>query len=125
MEPQKKPEKRKTYRERVLSGEKKPWGSRNKPPDRSGSTLKKTRLSHTSKKQKARMGEYRALLEEFWKKPENQKCRRCGARGPLDPHHTHGRSGDNLFKIIPVCRPCHDWIHQNPNQARQDGYLFF
>lgn len=54
-------------------------------------------------------------------------CARCRQRPARDPHHPYGRgSGKNLWRLlcfIPVCRRCHDEIHQYPNKARLDGWL--
>lgn len=39
-----------------------------------------------------------------------------------DVHHTRGREGLLLFDIrhwLPVCRKCHNWIRDNPKQARE------
>jgi len=53
------------------------------------------------------------------------RCERCKKHkaGDLQPHHTHGRSGDNLFKVIPLCSTCHAWVHEFPNEAYAEGWL--
>ena len=43
-----------------------------------------------------------------------------------DVHHRAGRLGGNFLDEstwLPVCRPCHDWIHSHPKEARQLGLL--
>lgn len=47
-------------------------------------------------------------------------------RGSTDVHHRHGRTGKNYLDQstwLAVCRPCHDWIHTHPGQARAKGLL--
>ena len=136
-EPQKKPEKSKNYKQKVLDGDIKPWNTSARPapgPRKTpmtslrssrGDAKKRKPLKPMSPKMTERMKKYRKLLKEFWAKEENSRCRKCGAHGDLDPHHTHGRGGENLFTIIPLCRKCHDGVHANPNKARQEGWLFF
>ena len=53
------------------------------------------------------------------------RCERCKKHkaGDLQPHHTHGRSGDNLFKVIPLCSTCHQWTHDHPDTAYALGWL--
>ena len=43
-----------------------------------------------------------------------------------DVHHRAGRLAGNYLDEstwLPVCRPCHDYIHSHPKQARQLGLL--
>ena len=55
---------------------------------------------------------------------ENPTCARCC--GPAtDVHHKQGR-GPYLLQVdtwLPVCRPCHGWIHHNDAEARALGFL--
>lgn len=50
-------------------------------------------------------------------------CRSTTDIREMDFHHPNGRIGDNLFNFVTVCRPCHNWIHQNPKKAKELGYL--
>ena len=50
-------------------------------------------------------------------------CERC-KREAHDVHHRCGR-GKNLMREetwSAVCRECHEWIHQNPKEARRKGW---
>ena len=45
---------------------------------------------------------------------DNWKCRKCGNRRTLDPHHIIFRSHggpDTRGNLITLCRRCHDAIH--------------
>lgn len=50
-----------------------------------------------------------------------------GCGGPsCDVHHRAGRYGGNYLNEATwtaVCRPCHDWIHSHPKDARERGLL--
>jgi len=57
--------------------------------------------------------------------PSFAPCRRCGAVS-VHTHHRKLRSqgGDNSpANLIRVCAECHDWIHYNPAEAYEQGYL--
>ena len=50
------------------------------------------------------------------------------ARNTKSVHHMRGRIQDRLLDDthwLATCRRCHDWIHQNPKQARALGLLQF
>jgi len=43
-----------------------------------------------------------------------------------DVHHCAGRTGKNYLDVstwLALCRSCHEWTHQHPNQARALGLL--
>lgn len=51
---------------------------------------------------------------------------RLGAPSSQDVHHKRGRIGQMLVNVdhwLAVSRRWHDWIHQNPREARQAGLL--
>ena len=55
-------------------------------------------------------------------------CARChtatGASGQAHHLVTRSRGGsDTADNLAWVCRPCHDWIHAHPNEARATGLL--
>jgi len=56
---------------------------------------------------------------------ENELCERC--RKPADEiHHKAGRNGERLNNVndfMSVCAPCHRWIHLNPKESREAGWL--
>lgn len=54
------------------------------------------------------------------------RCDRCGAQGHRDVHHTRGRAGTLLLDSRhwrALCRECHDWVGENPAEARLLGLL--
>ena len=82
-----------------------------------------TPLRRMSKKREAEYKEYLRLRRFFM--AENRICQVCFARGSKDVHHKAGR-GRNLNNVetwCAVCRPCHNWIHNHPKQARELGLL--
>ncbi len=54
-------------------------------------------------------------------------CQWPGCVGrPPDVHHTHGRTGTNLYdkkKLKFVCRRHHTLIHHDPKAARAKGFM--
>ena len=88
--------------------------------------MRRTRLSSMSPEMKMAQTAYkllRTLLGKFL-----FRCARCSTRcDHLDWHHPFKRGkGKMLWKmlcVIPLCRACHDWVHANENQAREDGWL--
>lgn len=56
----------------------------------------------------------------------NSLCE-CGCgKSAEDLHHKNGRVGKmlyNEFYFMAVTRKCHDWIHLNPKEAREKGWL--
>ena len=57
---------------------------------------------------------------------EHPKCEICEKAGRLDLHHKAGRIGDNYTNkatFMAVCRQCHDYIHRNPRESRQKGWI--
>jgi hypothetical protein len=59
-----------------------------------------------------------------WKK--GRRCSRCGKKRRIECHHSRGRAGSLLLDQrfwIPLCFHCHRWVHQNPEEARSQGFL--
>jgi len=91
---------------------------RGAPPTR------RTTLARVSKK---RLAENRVRLAAcraaFGTDPA---CARCGAPA-WDAHEivprSKGGSITDTSNIRPVCRPCHDWIHNSPADAKAEGWL--
>jgi len=98
---------------------------RKTPLKRGGNGLRKTRLSPVSKARAAGLAVYRAL--RAFLTPHYTCCARCEQNAWEDLHHPYKRGkGRKLWKLLcvmPVCRRCHDEIHSNENQAREDGWL--
>lgn len=71
-----------------------------------------------------RLAVYASLKRRFLK--ENKVCAVCGQRRRIGVHHLRGRLGLLLICVeywLPVCHPCHSWIHQHPKLARMRGFL--
>lgn len=75
--------------------------------------------------------EYKSLKPKWRRLPENEHCLRCLHLGKLTqaenyPHHKKGRVGKLLCDtryFMPVCEPCHTWIHSNKTLSYELGYL--
>lgn len=96
---------------------------RSSPAKTSNKTKPRYRIPAISKARYARMKEYGKLRKEFL--ATNKLCARCGKKA-TDIHHTRGRVGRLLCMSahwISVCRQCHQWIGENPNEARAEGLL--
>ena len=102
-EPQKKPQKKPNYQERVRLG------------------LQRGGLRPVSKKGQQR----RATEAKEHNKNTEASCHCCGATESLEKHHPHGRSKPDVF--VYLCGPfgCrkHHWIHEHPNDAYKEGWL--
>ena len=49
----------------------------------------------------------------------------CAGRG-MDAHHVQLRSqggSDGPDNLLWLCRPCHEWIHRNPQVSYEKGWL--
>lgn len=84
-----------------------------------------SRLRPVSKKREGWLREYREAKKNY---PFPAICPVCGDRIDLsdhfDFHHPNTRkTKEDLLNFFPVHRGCHDLIHSNPNQARQNGWL--
>lgn len=128
LDPQSKPAKTLTYREKVMAGLVKPK-PRSAVMRRSGpvSTKPRKKIKPVSARNSARMERYRIWVRWALRIIRAIKCARCGAKRPPDgthdPHHPCGRAKNNIFKVIPLCRACHDWVHEHPNDAMLEGWL--
>lgn len=88
---------------------------------RSGPLKRKTRLRAMSDKRRKASRKYTILRKKFLL--DHPFCS-CGSRS-VDVHHSQGRGANylNVSSWMASCRPCHDQIHQHPNQARKEGKL--
>lgn len=80
-------------------------------------------MSDRKQRELAAYRELKELLAQHW-----THCARCERpSSDLDAHHPYLRgSGKALWKlltVIPVCRECHNFIHDNPNLSRSQGWL--
>lgn len=81
-------------------------------------------IKKMSEKRKLEYKIYTPLKKEYMLL--HPKCERCITKKSKDLHHKNGREGERLYDVrffMAACRDCHDWIHLNPEQAREDGYL--
>ena len=78
-----------------------------------------------SVKMKQTVDEYSKLRNLFMVANPSCKAGLVGCTAiATDIHHKAGR-GENHLKIstwLPVCRSCHRWIEENPNEAKELGY---
>jgi hypothetical protein len=122
---QSKPAPRLTYKEKVKAGlvKSKPWSQGATTMTTTG--LKRTgKLQPVSKAKRKVNREYHSWIAfMFAIQMSCSRCRVLSTFSKMDPHHPYGRHGDNLFKVIPMCRTCHTWTHEHPNSAYDLGYL--
>lgn len=107
--------------------------------------LKRTRIAQVSNRQAIRLREYRKVKQSFLSKPENKWCTPCShdamlngvkavfygvavseVRRATHPHHIRGVAGSLLTDerfMLATCDRHHRWIHDNPEEARNLGWL--
>lgn len=86
-------------------------------------------IAKKSKKQRILDSAYTKLRRIFL--TNNPMCQAAlpGCKGgATDIHHTHaGADRSKFFLVVSswlgVCRHCHDWIHDNPKEARSKNLL--
>lgn len=86
--------------------------------------MKRTPIRRVSKKRAAQLRVYSKLRKDFLEK--NPVCQLCNNANATDIHHGWGRIGELLNAEehwFSICRPCHEWVHNHPSQARRQGYL--
>ena len=89
----------------------------------------KSVIPRVSAKRKKKDAEYLKLRERYL--TDNSLCKvkvqGCSSNA-TDVHHTYAGSNRDAFYLvqstwIPVCRNCHNWIHEHPEEARIMKYL--
>lgn len=90
--------------------------------------MKRTPLRRRSSKESARIRRYnkqRANLLDVSGSPCDARTKDC--RGVADQiHHRKGRDGDlvdNPDYLLPVCWACHRYIHGNPSESYEMGWM--
>lgn len=87
------------------------------------------KIPQVSSKRKKKDAEYSKLRQRYL--TENPLCMvrvsEC-MHNATDIHHTFAGANRDAFYLVQstflsVCRSCHNWIHNNPEQARILGYL--
>lgn len=101
--------------------------------------LERTKGGKKPRKQLRKVSKKRAPIQkEYLKKRKaylaaNPYCEALALHGlyvceikSCDVHHIAGRRGGNLLNEdtwLPVCRPCHDFIHSHPKESKEMGWL--
>lgn len=87
------------------------------------SRKQRNRIPTISKVRHARLREYGKLRARFLH--DRPHCERCKKRA-TDIHHKRGRVGRLLCMTehwAGLCRRCHDFVGNNPKEARELGLL--
>lgn len=91
-------------------------------------TARVARLPVKSKKREAAAKEYRLLRERLVEHPSGV-CRVCGSKPSVDLHHRRemgmGGALSNPQNVVPVCRSCHNRVHDEQAWSRSQGLLVF
>jgi hypothetical protein len=78
-----------------------------------------------SKKKAARDREYAKFRREFL--AARDVCEKCGQARAVLCHHRRRRSRQGALTLeqncSALCDECHTWIHANPDEANQLGWL--
>lgn len=96
------------------------------------SSLKQTKgLKPFSNKQRKKLSAYANSSSD--QDCDEPTCAKCGCKENLTKHHPYGRSGqtedgqDCITVWFWLCTSfgnrCHDWVHENPNEAMEQGWL--
>jgi len=87
----------------------------------------RARIRPVSARRAVALREYAKLRRIWLAQPEQRFCRFPACRHRTgDVHHSRGRLGVLLVDVrfwIPLCRRHHDWVGQNPAQARELNLL--
>mgnify|MGYP003634956779 FL=1 len=88
--------------------------------------LKRKPINQKSKKMQILDQAYIKLRKKFME--ENPICQcsmHCCNGAATDCHHKKGRGKYHLVvnTWMSVCRQCHNWIHDNPKEAQELGFL--
>lgn len=97
---------------------------RSAPLRRSTGLKRSGKLNPISPRKLGTVREYKAKAKAF--RAARPICEACGSAPTRDVHHKHGRHGGAYLDSstwLAVCRPCHDWIHAHPKEAREAGLL--
>jgi hypothetical protein len=81
-----------------------------------------SKIRPRSKKREKLDRAYVKLREQYLQK--NPACEVCGGIAS-DVHHKRGRVGEDYLNVetwLSVCRSCHRWVEEHPEQALEMGY---
>ena len=80
-------------------------------------------ISPVSKKKRVEIDKYTLLRDAFITAKPRCEAKLVGCTGiSTDVHHKAGRVGENYLKVgtwLSVCRNCHRWIEDNPEEAKE------
>jgi len=80
-------------------------------------------MRKVSLKRQEQNKQYKIVRDKFML--DNPRCERCKGRS-TENHHKNGRNGLRLLDVdyfMAVCRDCHRYIHNNPKESREKGWL--
>lgn len=85
-------------------------------------------IAQNSPKRLKQLAEYRKRRTEYLE--DNPSCevhisKQCMGKAS-EIHHKWGKIGNDLIDVnnfIAICRPCHNWVHENDAEARAKGLL--
>ncbi len=81
------------------------------------------RIKTSSQKRQKQQKTYRVVRDAYM--GLNPTCGRCG-KAATEVHHKAGRRGNRLTNVkyfMKACTPCHKYIHANPKESFQKGWL--
>jgi hypothetical protein len=85
-------------------------------------------MKHVSEKRAEWLEQYKRILQVYIP----SACARCGIKGnnwkhfngDFEPHHPFRRTTRAFCCVIlPLCHECHEWVHHNSKQAKEEGWL--
>ncbi len=82
------------------------------------------RIRRVSVKKAADLKEYYAMRARFLANVD--LCEICHTDRPVEIHHRRGRVGPlltDLRHLLATCHRCHQWLHENVEEARTLGYI--
>lgn len=83
-------------------------------------------ISPVSKKRQVEMDEYSKKRLAFLALHVTCQAKLVDCKGTsTDVHHMAGRVGDNylnMSKWLALCRNCHSWVENNPEEAKELGF---
>ena len=92
-------------------------------------TPKKTKLKKVTQKikqvssKRQRQNQAYLIMRKMFLET-HERCEKCGGVA-TDLHHKRLRGEYFLDSttFAALCRPCHDWVHRNPKEAKEQGWL--
>lgn len=97
------------------------------PPKKEKEAKPRKAINKVSAKRLVENAEYSTLRFMFLTK--NNKCQICNIATSEQVHHKHsGKDRAKHYLDVPtwmaLCHDCHNILHLNPKEARENGHLF-